>query len=101
MTEMVLLPAPQALRTLAGTFSVTGAAPLTLRGVTGQELLPAARLLIEAFERAGIAVNPTALFPAAAPHVVLEVDPAAVTRPEGYRLAILPDQVRLSAHDVA
>jgi len=100
MNPLVLLPAPQIMRALPGVFTVSGEVVLSLRGEAGPGLLPVGQLLRAALERAGMALSLTAAPVGDTPLVILELNPAVVRRPEGYRLLILPDQVRITAHDV-
>jgi len=97
----LLLPQPRCLQLKDGGHTPQPGGWLALRSPRPGELLGPAALAGEALRRAGFNYPAAAGGGDGAPAAVLELNPALVSQTEGYRLEILPDQIRLTAHDRA
>ncbi|MBI3948059.1 MAG: family 20 glycosylhydrolase [Armatimonadetes bacterium] len=101
MDELVLLPRPQRLVSLDGTFRPAPGRFLLLKGVPPGDLRYAGRVAQEALAGIGARWELTASGHGDQIGAVIAVDPAQVARPEGYVLTIGPERVRIVAHDLA
>ncbi|MDH7568259.1 MAG: glycoside hydrolase family 20 zincin-like fold domain-containing protein [Armatimonadota bacterium] len=97
--ELVLLPVPQKLTRLDGRCNLEGERFILLAGTAPANLLFCGGVVQEALAALGARWQITAA-PGESGAVVM-VDPAQVPRPEGYRLSIRRNQIRLLAHDLA
>ena len=96
-----LLPRPQRMVHLEGTFPLASNRFILIRDDPGLALFSARRLQT-ALAEGGIRWELTA-FGEEDPRVgaALLIDPAQVARPQGYRLEISPNQIRVTGHDTA
>ena len=97
---MLLLPNPRRLVRLGGACELRPDRHLWLAGEATPELLQAGRLLKETLALVGPAPLLTA-WPHQGVTASIHVDPAQVPHREGYRIAILPEEVRIVGHDPA
>ena len=96
-----LLPRPQRLTLLEGFFSLAGRRFILVRGEPDQ-LQFSARRLQSALIEAGVHWELTAAGEDdLRVGAVLAIEPAQVARPQGYHLAINPEQIRITGHDPA
>ena len=100
--QWILLPAPQHVEALGGTFKLEPGRFIWLQGDFGK-LLRAGQIVQEALVLVGPPWDLTAARGDNPAHLgaVIHVDPAQVPQPEGYHLTILPGQLRITAHDPA
>jgi hypothetical protein len=103
MNELVLLPMPQRLNRLEGSHCLQPERFIWLKGDTSATLLRTGRILQGALAAVGPRWELTA-----APGddvsrlgAIVQVDPAQVPHPEGYRLTIGADGIHIVAHDAA
>ncbi|MEI8079534.1 MAG: family 20 glycosylhydrolase, partial [bacterium] len=97
----LLLPQPRCLQRRDGVHTPRPGGWLALRSPQVGELLGPAALAGEALRHAGFDYPPAADGGEGGPAAVLEINRALVSQTEGYRLEILPGQIRLTAHDRA
>ncbi len=97
--ELVLLPAPRRLIRLEGMFRPQPDSFLWLAGSPG-DLLRAGQIAQDALATLGPRPQLTAAGDGNTA-AILEIDPARVPHAEGYTLTILPDRLRVTAHDAA
>lgn len=100
--KWILLPEPQRVRRLEGAHRLREGRFIWLEG-NAPALLRAGEALRDALASAGARWELTAAGGSdpGCLGAVVHVDPAQVPQPEGYRLAIEPEQIRLVAHDAA
>ena len=101
--DIVLLPHPRMLVRIGGTHTPTPGRRIWLAGKVTRELLRTGRIVQEALAILGSAPELTA-YVGSAPggvSVTLMVDPGQVRGADGYRLEILPDEIRITGHDDA
>ena len=101
--ELALLPAPQRLAALAGRCSLEDERFILLTGAAPGALLRTGERVQEALALVGPRWALTAARGADPQRIgaVIDIDPAQMPRREGYTLTILPDQIRIVAHDAA
>ena len=99
--ELILIPRPQKMDVLAGIHQPVNDGCVWLRDPMPSRLLSTAHAVRESLAGIGIRYTICASWASDAPPAALIViDPVIVPKPQGYRLTISSDQIRIISHDI-
>lgn len=99
--QFELLPAPQNIEILEGTFNPTPDTKIWIPEISQKEVGRSAQMLQDLLKRKGLPSKTSKEWGQEKCSVSLKIRPELVHQPDGYRIRISPNQLTISAHDAA